>query len=126
MYLYDDISKEEREELLDKLASKIVKWNMGVPGIMFFDSTKYLNRVGSQFLVFSSPIVDSIFPSWEIDKFAAILEKRSSVEYLLDKIEELENEKRKKEKKIKEERKKNKKSIFKKIKNIFGKERKEK
>jgi len=126
MYLYDDISKEEREKLLDQLASKIVKWNMGVPGIMFFDSTKYLNRVGSQFLVFSSPIVDSIFPSWEIDKFAAILEKRSSVEYLLDKIEELENEKRKKEKKIKEERKKNKKSIFKKIKNIFGKERKEK
>src|SRR6056297_854114 len=120
MYLYDDISKEEREKLLDQLASKIVKWNMGVPGIMFFDSTKYLNRVGSQFLVFSSPIVDSIFPSWEIDKFAAILEKRSSVEYLLDKIEELENEKRKKEKK------KNKKSIFKKIKNIFGKERKEK
>jgi len=126
MYLYDDISKEEREKLLDQLASKIVKWNMGVPGIMFFDSTKYLNRVGSQFLVFSSPIVDSIFPSWEIDKFAAILEKRSSVEYLLDKIEELENEKRKKEKKIKEERRKNKKSIFKKIKNIFGKERKEK
>ncbi len=123
MYLYEDISQEERERLLDQLAEKIVKYNLAVPGIIFFDSTKYLNRIGSQLLVFSSPIVDTILPSLEIEKYAAILEKRSSVEYLLDKIEELENEKRKE----KEENKKDKRSLFKKIKGfLFGENGKEK
>ncbi|TYB31312.1 MAG: hypothetical protein FXF47_04705 [Candidatus Mcinerneyibacterium aminivorans] len=123
MYLYEDISKEERERLLDNLAEKVVKYNLAVPGIIFFESTKYLNRIGSQFLVFSSPIVDTVLPSLEIEKYAAILEERSSVEYLLDKIEELENEKRKE----KEMKKKNKKGLIKKIKDsLFGENGKEK
>lgn len=123
MYLYEDISKEERERLLDNLAKKIVKYNLAVPGIIFFESTKYLNRIGSQFLVFSSPIVDTILPKIEVEKYAALLEKRSSVEYLLDKIEELENEKRKE----KAQKKKKKKGLFEKIKNsLFGKNGKEK
>lgn len=124
MYFYEDIPKEERERMLDKLAKIVVKYNLSVPGIIFFDSTKYLNRIGSQFLVFSSPVLNSIIPSWEADKYAAIFEKRESVEYLLDRIEELEDKKRRRVEELKDMQKdSDKKGFFKKILSKFRKEK---
>ncbi len=120
-YLYEDISPEERVGMLDKVAGQVVKYHMATPAIVFIESTKYLNRVGSQFLIFLSPVVNAIFTAWELEKFAVVLEERENVEYLLDKIEELDAELREKEKKERLERKaqrKRKKSLFKKI---FGK-----
>jgi len=78
--------------------------------------------VGSQFLIFISPIVTAIFTKWELEKYAVIMEERSNIEYLLDKIEEGDQEQQAKEKELKAQRKEekrkrrqNRKSIFKKI-----------
>jgi len=122
MYLYDDIPAEERYLLLDKLAQEVVGFHMATPAVIFLESTKYMNRVGSQFLIFVSPIVTAIFTKWELEKYAVIMEERENIEYLLDKIEELDQEQQAKEKELKAQRKeekrlkrKNRKSIFKKI-----------
>lgn len=118
MYLYEDLSKEEIESSLDKLAAVIVKWNMAVPAIVFLESSKYLNRIGSQFLIFLSPIVSVVFSKWELEKYAVIFEKKENIEYLLDKIEELDAEAVEREKAARILRRKEKKGFLRKI---FGK-----
>ncbi len=100
--LYEDISQEERVRLLDKLAKEIVRWQMAIPAIIFLESSKYLNRIGSQFLIFLSPVVTAVFTTWELEKYALIFEERSNIDYLLDTIETLDREmtEREKEEKI--------------------------
>lgn len=100
--LYEDISQEERVRLLDKLAKEIVRWQLAIPAIIFLESSKYLNRIGSQFLIFLSPVVTAVFTTWELEKYAIIFEERSNIDYLLDTIESMDKEmmEREKEEKI--------------------------
>jgi hypothetical protein len=105
MYLYEDIPEAERHALLDKLAGEVVRFHMATPAIIFLESTKYMNRIGSQFLIFLSPVVTAIFTKWELEKYAVIIEERENIEYLLDKIEELDRQQQDKEKEWKAKRK---------------------
>ena len=77
-----------QEEILDRLAAKVVEWRMGVPAVLFLESVKPLNYVGSQILVFFSPIVNGLFTIRDYDDFVALMEQRGNVEILLRKIEE--------------------------------------
>ena len=43
---------EEEDAVLDKLARKVVARRMAVPAILFLESTKPLNFIASQVLVF--------------------------------------------------------------------------
>lgn len=47
----------EQEEVLNKVARKVVEKRMTVPALMFIESVKPLNFIGSQMLVFFEPIV---------------------------------------------------------------------
>ncbi len=128
MLLYEDIPQEERIRLLDKLANEIIRWHMGIPAIIFLESSKYLNRIGSQFLIFLSPVVTAVFTSWELEKYAVIIEERSNIDYLLDTIEAAEKEQEQKEReerlKRKEERAKRKSERKnRRLWNIFGKKK---
>ena len=77
-------------EIIDRLAAKVVEWKMSVPAILFLESVKPLNFVGSQVLVFFSPIVNSLFTIKDYDELVALMEQRGSVELLLKRIEALE------------------------------------
>ncbi len=110
-------SKEEekgltprQQEILDKIAKKVVLWKMSVPAILFLESVKPLNYVGSQMLVFFEPFVQSLFSWKDYDEFRRMMEERGNVERLLQTIEKFEAETQAKEKeekkRIKEERKK--------------------
>jgi hypothetical protein len=77
----------EEDEVLEKAAQKVVQWKMAVPAILFLESVKPLNYIGSQALVFFEPIVQSVFSIKDYDTFRSALEKRESIELLLRKIE---------------------------------------
>ncbi len=77
----------EEDEVLEKAAKKVVQWKMAVPAILFLESVKPLNYIGSQALVFFEPIVQSVFSIKDYDTFRSALEKRESIEVLLRKIE---------------------------------------
>ena len=79
-----------QEEILDRLAAKVVEWKMSVPAILFLESVKPLNFVGSQVLVFFSPIANSLFTIKDYDELTTLLEQRGSIELLLKRIEALE------------------------------------
>jgi hypothetical protein len=96
----------KQEEILKKIAQKVVDWRMSVPAILFLESVKPLNYVGSQMLVFFEPFVQTLFSWKDYDEFRKMMEERGSVEKLLLKIEELDAVAKEKEKRNKEERKK--------------------
>ncbi len=89
-----DVSVERREQILDKIAQKIVDLKLSPVAIVILESGKPLSFVGSQLMVFFQPIVTSIFPFQQYDEVSALLEDRANVEALIQKIEKLEDGRR--------------------------------
>jgi len=86
-----DISVERRDEVLTKIAQKIVDMRLTPVAVVMLESSKPLSFVGSQLMVFFQPIVTSLFPFRQYDEVAALLEERANVEALIQKIEKLED-----------------------------------
>jgi hypothetical protein len=87
-----DLSKsepipEDEDRILTKVAQRVVRWKMSVPAIVFLESVKPLNYIGSQTLVFFEPIVQSVFNFKDYDTFQRAMERRENVERLMQKIE---------------------------------------
>ena len=77
----------EEDTVIDKVARKVVDKRMAVPAIVFLESVKPLNFIGSQVMVFFEPIVQALFNFKDYDTFRQALEKRQTIEILLQKIE---------------------------------------
>ncbi len=84
------VKLEDRDAmaLISKLADFVVKRNMSVPAIMFLESVRPLNYVGSQSMVFFKPILSRFFTRDEYDKLATILENREVIDLLIKEIDE--------------------------------------
>jgi len=78
---------EDEERILEKVAERVVRWKMSVPAIIFLESVKPLNYIGSQTMVFFEPIIQSVFNFKEYDTFQRAMERRENVERLLQMIE---------------------------------------
>ena len=99
----------EQDQILDKIAKKVVHWRMTTPAVLFLESVKPMNYVGSQMLVFFEPFVQALFNLKEYNEFIRIMEERENVEKLLVKIEKFDAEQMEKEKEGKKKRKEEKK-----------------
>ena len=95
----------EQQEILDKIAKKVVLWKMSTPAILFLESVKPLNYIGSQMMVFFEPFVQTLFSWKDYDEFRKIMEERENVERLLQTIEKFDAEALAKEKEDKKKRK---------------------
>lgn len=96
--------------LISKIAKKIVYIGLATPAIFFIEMHKPMNFLGSQILFFLEPILWGFFNTNEFRQFAKILEKRNSLEILLQKIEEESILLDEKKKQLKAERKQRKQS----------------
>ncbi|MCF7811559.1 hypothetical protein K9N50_11290 [bacterium] len=111
---FEDELTDHQKALLDKMADKIVRLHMSVPAILFLESVRPMNYVGSQVMVFFQPLVRVFFGLPEWDELRLILERRESIGYFLDLIERkegdvlLEEEKKRTEKKALNARRKDK------------------
>ena len=113
----------DEQELLRKLAQKVVDWHMTVPAILFLESVKPLNFIGSQTMVFLEPFVTAIFSSpmsvHDYNLLRQMMEKRENTERLLQKIEELDaiqlEEERQLKRKMKAEKRAKRKRFWRKL-----------
>lgn len=80
---------EEEAAVIEKLAKKVVEKSMTVPAIVFLESVKPLNFIGSQAMVFFEPIVQTVFNFRDYDALRTALEKRPTIEILIQRIEAL-------------------------------------
>jgi hypothetical protein len=85
------LSPEDRE-FLGELARWLVVRRLTVPSVLFLESTKPLNFVGSQFLFFFEPVIKAFFDGRGYTRFAALMEDRDNVEEFLRLIESTDQE----------------------------------
>ena len=83
----EDIPESEQRALLEKVATWIVRRGLTTPAILFLETGKPLNFLGSQLLIGFGPFIQAIFKGDEYQKFALILEKDANVELLIELIE---------------------------------------
>jgi len=83
----EDMPESEQRALLEKAATWIVRRGLTAPAILFLETGKPLNFLGSQLLIALSPFIQAIFKGDEYHKFALILEKDANVELLIELIE---------------------------------------
>ena len=85
--LLDDISDEEQQCILEKVAKAVVKRRLTAPVVFFLEICKPLNFLGSQLLIIIAPFVQNLLPLRDYRKFALIIERDSNVEELITLIE---------------------------------------
>jgi hypothetical protein len=79
-------------ELLEATARAIVDRGLAALAIFLLESSKPLSFVASQGLVFLGPFVDAILSVPNYDAFCRMMENRENVEKLLQRIEQLADE----------------------------------
>jgi len=81
---------QKQQELVDRVADKIVKYRMTVPALLFLESVRPLNFIGSQAMLMFQPFLGVLFNHHDLEIFRQFLEKRENMEVLMRAIEEKE------------------------------------
>lgn len=79
---------EEDLALVDRVAREVAKRRMQAPALLFLETVRPLNFVGSQVLAFLQPIAGAVCQGIRWERLGAILEQRESIDLLIRKIEE--------------------------------------
>ena len=79
----------EEKEFLEKIAKKIHQYGLVTPAVFFLEMTKPLALLGSHFLVFFGPIINSFIQAENYYRTVQVFEEPKNVEILLKMIEEL-------------------------------------
>ena len=74
---------------LEKFAQFIHGKGMSVPSIFILESTKYLSFLGNQFLYACGPLFTSFVNETKYYNIANIMEDKQNIEFLIEKIEDL-------------------------------------
>ena len=80
---------EDDQRFLEKIAKKIHQHGMVAPAVFFLEMTKPLALLGSHFLVFFGPIINSFIQAENYYRTVQVFEEPKNVEILLEIIERL-------------------------------------
>ena len=80
---------KDDELFLEKIAKKIHQHGMVTPAVFFLEMTKPLALLGSHFLVFFGPIINSFIQAENYYRTVQVFEEPKNVEILLEIIERL-------------------------------------
>jgi hypothetical protein len=89
----DELSDEERDATLERIAQGIVRRGMAAPAVLFLELNKPLSFVASQSLIVLTPFLAPFVGLENVHRYSRLLEKRENVELLIERIEQLEHEK---------------------------------
>lgn len=89
----DELSDEERDAILERIAQGIVRRGMSAPAVLFLEMNKPLSFVASQSLIVLTPFLAPFVGIENVHRYSRLLEKRENVERLIERIEQLEHEK---------------------------------
>jgi hypothetical protein len=99
MRLWDEpLTEEKKAEIVDKLATQVVKRGLSVPAVFFLEMHKPLCRVAANAAVMFSPFIIPFSGFALFDHYSQFLEERENIERLIRRIEEMTEEERAKKK----------------------------
>lgn len=96
---------QRQEELMEKVAQRVVDLRASTVAVFLLESTKPLSFLSSQLLVFFNPIIQPVFNFRDYETVTEMIENRDNIEYLIQRIEELQDEQIQREKELKREKK---------------------
>lgn len=76
--------------VVERVCTEIVRRHLSAPSLLFLETFRPLNYLGSQVLHFLQPIVSAILEVDGYQHFTEFLEKRGSIDYICSRIEDLE------------------------------------
>lgn len=82
-----ELGAEDRA-LLERLAARVVELRLEVPAVLTLESTRPLNLLAGQALIFFEPLVQALFRLPDYRRFALLVERREAMELLTTLIEE--------------------------------------
>lgn len=85
----------EQQGPVDWFCRQVAKRRLATPGMVALEVSRPLNFIGSQVMLFFSPAVWALARRQGYEnykQFAAFMEKRGSIDYLIRRIEEIEAE----------------------------------
>jgi len=85
---------EGKDELIERIAKRIVSMRLEVPAILFLEVNKPLGFIAGQSVLLASGILGPILGFSRMEEFAEFLGNRERVEELIQRIEELSRERR--------------------------------
>lgn len=85
------VPTDPQRAAVERICQAIVRRRLTVAALVFLESARPLNYVGSQALHFFTPFISVLADAGEYRHLAAFLEQRGSVEYLCQRLEELES-----------------------------------
>lgn len=95
MYRDIEVTPEDEDEMIRKIAQKIHEYGLDLPATLMIGSFKPLSFVGAQMgRLFISPFLSGFGDNIEIngEKMLQIFEKRENMDKLIDAVEALERE----------------------------------
>lgn len=84
-----ELTTEETETLLQKLASNIAKRELQVPAIMALELHKPLANVGAHAALAFAPFIAPFVGAQNLGAYSAVLRNRSNIDRLIDILSEL-------------------------------------
>ena len=96
--LWDDLSPEEEDELIEKMARHIVKRKLGLMAQITLETMGPLTWIGAEL---GMTILGPYLEFFGVEKVTALFRNRKNLKRLMDRIEELEEEQRGKKEKPK-------------------------
>ena len=85
---------EAQSRAVERLASVIVRFGLTVPALLAIESVRPLSFVSSQLMYMMSPSIAALFTAADWDALASLLEDRRGIDFLLDRIEALDDARR--------------------------------
>ena len=83
---------EMQKEAIDKLCRGIIRRGLITPAVIGVEMGRPLNYIGSQTMHFFTPLISAFVPTKSWNAVAEFLEHRGSVDWIRNRIEELENQ----------------------------------
>ena len=83
-----ELSADQRDLLIARLAQKISSWGLTAPAILFLEANKPFNFIGSQALLFCQPLLGFLLGDEVIRGYAQLFEDQANVERLLQLLEQ--------------------------------------
>lgn len=92
MEFAEELSAEDRDAFIEELAHKVVDRRMETPAIMFLEMHKPISFVASQAAIVASPFLVPLFGRDGVARYSRLFSSRENVELLIQRIEELADE----------------------------------
>ena len=83
------LSEEQRNDLVDSVARRIVERRLETPAVFLLETHKPLSFVASQVVLVAMPFLGPIVGAQRMADFSRLLADRANVELLITRIEEL-------------------------------------